>query len=514
MPRCTDLDANQLVRGRNAAPWPGARGRARSERSNRRPGARILCKDLKALAKGVILIPKEPERRMISGAVYHRLIGRVSFAAAAAAGLSVLALMCALVGWRLPAVALSAGALAAAIQGWRAAQRLRETGAAVDSTVPADPIPSADKTDQDVAQFTPLLEALPDPALLVDREGRVLASNRAARKALQFEAAGLRLSAIIRHPELLDAAAAAAQHGSVRTVDYEARGGVEEHFRCYVASVALGDKTAALLVFHDQTAQMTTERSRAEFLANASHELRTPLASLSLIVETLNGPARDDPKARDKFLNMIQGQVDRMSRLVNDLLSLSRIELNEHVPPSESADLAAVAQEAADALSPVASVQGVLLRLALPQEPALVLGDRFQLVQVAQNLIANAIRYSPAGTQIHVTVGVAANREQALERCNRLWPDAGRVSLLTPPPSQRPFAYLSVQDQGVGVPRRHLPRLGERFFRVERAEGAEQSGTGLGLAIVKHIVNRHRGGLTVESVPGKGANFAVCFEQA
>ena len=477
-----------------------------------RPG--ILFKDPKPLAKNDGLRRKERNRLMISRAAYDRLIGRVSFSTAAAAGLSVLALMCALVGWRLPAVALSAGALAAGIMGWRAADMLRETRPAVDSTVPSDPSASADKTDQDIAQFTPLLEALPDPALLVDSDGRVLASNRAARKALQFEAAGLRLSAIIRHPELLDAAAAAAQHGSARTVDYEATGGVEEHFRCYVASVAWGEKTAALLVFHDQTAHMTTERSRAEFLANASHELRTPLASLSLIVETLNGPARDDPKARDAFLNMIQGQVDRMSRLVNDLLSLSRIELNEHVPPSERADLAAVAQEAVDALSPVASAQGVCLSLSSPKEPAFVLGDRFQLVQVAQNLIANAIRYSPKGAEIHISVGVAASRELALEHCNRIWADAGRVSLLTPPPSQRPFAYLSVQDQGVGVPRRHLPRLGERFFRVERAEGAEQSGTGLGLAIVKHIVNRHRGGLTVESAPGKGANFAVCFEQA
>lgn len=453
------------------------------------------------------------KRQMISRAAYDRVIGRVSLTAAAAAGLSVLALLCALVGWTLAAMAFSAGALGSAVTGWRAAAALRETRPAVDSTVASDPLASSERPDPDVAQFSPLLEALPDPALLIDSEGRVLASNRAARKALQFEAAGLRLSAILRQPELLDAAAAAAKQGKSRTVDYESTGQVEEHFRCYVASVAWSEKTAALLVFHDQTAQMTTERSRAEFLANASHELRTPLASLSLIVETLNGPARDDPKARDTFLNMMQGQVDRMSRLVNDLLSLSRIELNEHVPPAESADLAAVAQEAVNALAPVAEGEGVKLRLSLPERPALVVGDRFQLVQVAQNLIANAVRYSPPGGEIYVSVGVADTREEVLDRCNRLWPDAGRVSLLTPPPSPHPYAFLSVRDEGVGVPRRHLPRLGERFFRVERADGAEQSGMGLGLAIVKHIVNRHRGGLTVESVPGKGANFAVYLEQ-
>lgn len=451
---------------------------------------------------------------MISRAAYDRVVGRVSLTAAAAAGLSVLALLCALVGWTLAAMAFSAAAVTASIAGWRAAGALRESRPAVDSTVAPDPLATTERPDPDVAQFSPLLEALPDPALLVDSEGRVLASNRAARKALQFEAAGLRLSAILRQPELLDAAAAAAQQGQSRTVDYESTGQVEEHFRCYVASVAWSEKTAALLVFHDQTAQMTTERSRAEFLANASHELRTPLASLSLIVETLNGPARDDPKARDTFLNMMRGQVDRMSRLVNDLLSLSRIELNEHVPPAEGADLAAVAQEAVNALTPVAADQGVKLSLVLSEPQAVVVGDRFQLVQVAQNLIANAIRYSSPGGEIHVTVGAADTREEALERCNRMWPDAGRVSLVTPPPSQRPYAFLSVRDEGVGVPRRHLPRLGERFFRVERADGAEQSGTGLGLAIVKHIVNRHRGGLTVESLPGKGANFAVYLERA
>lgn len=346
--------------------------------------------------------------------------------------------------------------------------------------------------------------------MLVDPEGRVAGSNLAARRALQFEAAGLRLSAIIRQPEVLDAAIAAAQDGASRTVDYGTTGQVEERFRCYVAPVAWAARRAALLVFHDQTAQITTERARADFLANASHELRTPLASLLLIVETLNGPAREDAAARERFLGLMYTQADRMRRLINDLLSLSRIELDEHVPPSESTNLVSIAQEAIDALAPVSSELGVSVALQVNDAgAALVLGDHFQLVQVAQNLIANAIKYSPRGGTVTVELGLARGREEAIERCNRRWPEAGRISLLTPPPGGQAFSYMRVSDRGQGIARRHLPRLAERFYRVERADGAEQSGTGLGLAIVKHIMNRHRGGFAVESVPGEGSAFAV-----
>jgi two-component system phosphate regulon sensor histidine kinase PhoR len=362
--------------------------------------------------------------------------------------------------------------------------------------------------------LAPFLEALPDPALLIDREGRIAGSNRAARRQLQFEAAGLRLSSILRHPQLLDAVHAAAHDSQTRTVEYETTAQVEEHFRCYVAPLQWGDETAALMVFHDETARINTERTRADFLANASHELRTPLASLSLLIETILGPARNDEAARERFLGMMQGQADRMRRLIDDLLSLSRIELNEHVPPSDRADLAQIAREAADGLSPVAQDKSVTLSVSAGPS-LMVSGDRFQLLQVAQNLIANAIRYSKEGGEVHVEVGLAAGRDEALERANRQWPEASRVSLLTPAPAAgRAYGFLRVADEGPGIPRRHLPRLGERFFRVERAEQAEQSGTGLGLAIVKHIINRHRGGFAVESLVGQGSAFCIYVEAA
>jgi two-component system phosphate regulon sensor histidine kinase PhoR len=442
---------------------------------------------------------------MVNRAATDRLIAQAQTAAAAAAALGAVALVCAFVGWTLPAAAFSALVVGAGVYGWQAALTLRRPSPSNDSTAVSAVMALTEPDLPPFSPLVPLLEALPDPAMLVDGDGRVAGSNRAARQALQFEAAGLRLSAIIRQPEVLDAANAAAQDGASRTVDYGTTGQVEEHFRCYVAPVSWGSRRAAMLVFHDQTAQMTTERARADFLANASHELRTPLASLLLIVETLTGPAREDPIARDRFLGLMHAQADRMRRLINDLLSLSRIELDEHVPPSERTDLLAVAQEAIDALAPVAAERAVAVSLVVADAGgAGVVGDRFQLVQVAQNLIANAIKYSPVGGKVTVELGAAQGREDALERCSRRWPEAGRISLLTPLPSGRPFSYLRIADEGVGIARRHLPRLAERFYRVERADGAEQSGTGLGLAIVKQAVQSLGGSVGLESIWGEG----------
>lgn len=364
------------------------------------------------------------------------------------------------------------------------------------------------------AGLAPLLEAMPDPALLIDREGRIVGSNSPARRQLQFEAVGLRLSSILRHPGLNEAAEAAAIDGATQSVEYETANQSPEHFRVYVAPVTWGQAMAALMVFHDQTTVITTERMRADFLANASHELKTPLSALSLLVETLTGPARGDIEAQDRFFDMMRVQAERMRRLIEDLLSLSRIELDERVPPSERADLSDIAREAADAALPLAATRGITVRVDMTEPHALVIGDRFQLAQVAQNLIDNAVKYAPDGGVVRVEVGCADDRDGAIDQASRRWPDAARMSLLTPPPARRRgYVYLRVEDTGAGIARRHLPRLGERFFRVERDEGTPKSGTGLGLAIVKHIANRHRGGVTVESIVGVGTAFAVYFER-
>ncbi|HVY86458.1 MAG TPA: ATP-binding protein [Caulobacterales bacterium] len=375
--------------------------------------------------------------------------------------------------------------------------------------------PRTERRPASLQDLAPLLEALPDPALLVDAEGRVAGSNAAARRQMQFEAAGLLLSAILRHPDLLDAVQAAVHDGASRTVEYETAAQVEQHTRCYVAPMTWGDHHAALMVFHDQTARINTERMRADFLANASHELRTPLASLTLLIETISGPARNDAVERDRFLKMMQVQADRMRRLIDDLLSLSRIELDEHVPPSDRADLTAVAREVLDVLTPVAAERQVRLRMVEPAASAPVVGERFQLAQVVQNLVDNAIKYSAPGSEVSIEVGRAENREDAVAKASRRWEGAARIALLTPASApNKSYAYVRVEDKGPGIARRFLPRLGARFFRVERELGSERGGTGLGLAIVKHIVNRHRGGLLVESEPGRGSAFAAYLESA
>ncbi|MBY0565558.1 MAG: two-component sensor histidine kinase [Hyphomonadaceae bacterium] len=362
-----------------------------------------------------------------------------------------------------------------------------------------------------LAELTPLLEALPDPALLIDDQRRIVSSNAAARAQMQFEARGQFLTSILRHPDVLEAAQAAVSSGERRAVTFEAPLDVERRTRCSVAPVIWGAERAAMLVFHDETARVTTERMRADFLANASHELRTPLASLTLLIETIAGPARDNAQDRGRFLTMMQAQADRMRRLIDDLLSLSRIELDEHVPPSDRADLRAVAREVIDTLS--LSKSAVRVRVAAPDTPVVVVGDRFQLAQVVQNLVDNAIKYTPENGEVLVEVGIGGDRDETTARAGRRWSGAGHVALLTPTAGvMRRYAYVRVEDQGPGIAMQFLPRLGERFFRIERELGDERGGTGLGLAIVKHIVNRHRGGLLVESEPGRGSAFIAYIE--
>jgi two-component system phosphate regulon sensor histidine kinase PhoR len=366
-----------------------------------------------------------------------------------------------------------------------------------------------------LAELAPLLEALPDPALLIDPEGRIVSSNAAARRQMHFETRGQFLTSILRHPDVLEAVQAAVREGVTQAVEYETPAQVDRHTRCYVAPVTWGADRAAMLVFHDQTAKISTERMRADFLANASHELRTPLASLTLLIETIAGPARDSIADRDRFLGMMQVQADRMRRLIDDLLSLSRIELDEHVPPSDRADLAAVAHEVAGSLAPLVSERKVKLDVRTPDKPVVVVGERFQLAQVVQNLVDNAVKYTPDGGTVTVEVGASGDREEVSAQAGRRWDEAGRIALLTPAAAaNRSYAYVRVEDAGPGVSRRFLPRLGERFFRVEREMGDERGGTGLGLAIVKHIINRHRGGFLVESQAGRGSAFAAYVELA
>ena len=427
---------------------------------------------------------------------------------------------------RIPALAWATGALAAlavllafATDGAAAVLMVLAAAAAYWTVREARRFTIAPASEEielvGLGELTPLLEALTDPALLVDSHGRIVGSNAAARRQMQFEARGQFLTSILRHPDVLEAVQAAVHDGATRAVEYETSAQAARHTRCYVAPVTWGADRAAMLVFHDQTARISTERMRADFLANASHELRTPLASLTLLIETLAGPARDNPEERDRFLAMMQAQAERMRRLIADLLSLSRIELDEHVPPSDRADLADVAREVIDALRPVAAERGAQIELHAPAHPVTVVGERFQLAQIVQNLIDNATKYSPEGSIVRVEIARGGDREETAQAAGRRWDDAGRAALLTPAAvANRSYAFIRIEDCGPGIDRHFLPRLGERFFRVERELGNERGGTGLGLAIVKHIVNRHRGGLLVESQPGRGTAFAAYVQLA
>jgi two-component system phosphate regulon sensor histidine kinase PhoR len=239
-----------------------------------------------------------------------------------------------------------------------------------------------------------------------------------------------------------------------------------------------------MLLVDDMSERRNADRVRVDFVANASHELRTPLASLAGFIETLQGPARDDPAARERFLSIMHEQAERMSRLVNDLLSLSRIEMKAHVRPSDRVDLSTVISHVADSLEPLARDLGVVVETVLPETTVTLIGDRDELTQVFENLIENACKYGQNGQRVVVTLGV----------------DGGGT-------------HVSVRDFGPGIPDEHIPRLTERFYRVDLETSRRHRGTGLGLAIVKHILARHQARMSVESRLGEGSTFTVTFPQ-
>jgi two-component system phosphate regulon sensor histidine kinase PhoR len=364
--------------------------------------------------------------------------------------------------------------------------------------------------------FGLIVERATDPMLVVaggERSDlnarRFLFANAAARELLRIQRAEGPLTTAIRAPEVLAAVDEALFEHVTSHALYQAGGVQERVWRVRAEPLEHeGERRLALVSLRDETELRRSERTRADFLANASHELRTPLASLSGFIETLRGHARDDAAARDRFLAIMQVQAERMRRLIDDLMSLSRIELGEHIAPSGRVDLALAVIDVLDALGPIAQERGVAFEQTLPPlGQSTVTADRDQVLQVIQNLAENAAKYTPAGGVVSVTleIGLDAAACAAARSTGTV-----HLSLLTPDHApDRRYAVLRVQDQGPGIARANLPRLTERFYRVEGQKSGEHAGTGLGLAIVKHIVNRHRGGLTVESAEGKGATFSV-----
>lgn len=346
-----------------------------------------------------------------------------------------------------------------------------------------------------------VVEALHDPLLLVGAERRVLRANMAARGLFGERMVGRDLAVSLRNPVLLEAVDAVLGGGASRTVEFLLPVPVERTLEARVKPFTVIEEEkgegergpAALVTLHDITLLKRSEQMRADFVANASHELRTPLATLIGFVETLRGPAKDDMEAHDRFLGIMHEQANRMSRLVNDLLSLSRIELDEHTPPTTTADVAEIARKVVAMLELKAASRKIKLRIDGPASLPPVLGDEDQLAQVFQNLIDNALKYGREQTEVTVSLQHAHPGEAAPGLAR------GGVGVVS----------ISVVDRGDGIPRMHLPRLTERFYRVDAARSRALGGTGLGLAIVKHIVNRHRGRLSIDSEVGKGSTFTI-----
>src|SRR5712672_308582 len=376
------------------------------------------------------------------------------------------------------AAAVFACIAAAALVPWR----LHDVAASREDVRGVNPVESP--------AVSAIVAGMPDPAVLLDRAGRVLHLNAAAAQLAPALRKNELAQFALRSPEIITALREAIATTESRRATYLDHVPVDRWMELIITPVPVptlfgGTDKCMLMTFHDQTPLRRVEEMRADFVANASHELRTPLASLSGFIETLQGPARNDPSSRDRFLAIMKEQATRMARLIDDLLSLSRIEQKVHIHPDTTTDLVMIVHEVADGLSPLAQERDVENKITDRAHSLDVLGDRDELIRVFENLIENALKYGASGKRVEISLA----REPATGEARD--------------------AIVSVRDYGPGIAPEHLPGLTERFYRVEIGESRARGGTGWGLALVKHVLNRHRGRLMIESTPGSGANFSV-----
>jgi two-component system, OmpR family, phosphate regulon sensor histidine kinase PhoR len=357
--------------------------------------------------------------------------------------------------------------------------------------VPADqPQTGAARIPPEFVLLDAVVSGMPDPVTVLDQDGRVIAFNAQASALAPALRRGEPASIALRMPELVEAVRAANQTGKPQRIEFSARLPAPRWSEAFVAPVALGGHGpgragVVVVTVHDLTPIRRADGMRADFVANVSHELRTPLAAITGFIDTLQGPAREDPAARDRFLGIMQAQAWRMARLIDDLLSLSRIELRAHQRPDTPVDLVAIVRQVSDGLQTLARDRDVTVDIKAPGAPLVVLGDRDELTRLFENLIENGLKYGASGKRVDIAltpVGATPGKGEAV---------------------------VSVRDYGPGIAAEHLPRLTERFYRVDVGESRSQGGTGLGLALVKHILNRHQGRLTIDSKEGEGATFTV-----
>ncbi|WP_187430733.1 Sensor histidine kinase RcsC [Roseobacter fucihabitans] len=333
-----------------------------------------------------------------------------------------------------------------------------------------------------------ILAALPLPALAIEGSERIIAANSEARALIGQGIEGRNYVTMLRQPALLDAIDNVLRDSRPRTAQYLVSDDV--HDCIYDVSVrAVATQSVVLVSFQDITHLEKAGQMRRDFVANVSHELRTPLTALMGFIETLRGPAKNDSAARDRFLDIMQGEAGRMNRLVGDLLSLSRVESDGRVRPRDTVNLTDILNSVLRTLKPLATDAGVTLEVDFEQTPVEVTGDADQLMQVFTNLIENAVKYGASGKRVTLRIERVA-RDAAL---------------------RSPGVVIHVVDYGPGIDAVHIPRLTERFYRADNHRSRALGGTGLGLAIVKHIINRHRGRLRVHSTLGQGAQFSVAL---
>ena len=354
-------------------------------------------------------------------------------------------------------------------------------------TLGVDPTPAA-PAEPDIgtgpapARLGAVLEAIVEPVLVI-AAGRVEEANGAARDVLGNHITGQDVRLAIRHPAAAERLTAPVGEGSSEAINLVGLGTLDQRWELRVTDLPDGRRVAHLI---DQTRSYAAERMRVDFVANASHELRTPLASILGFAETLADGAGEDPAMRDRFLKVMADEARRMQRLVEDLISLSRIEAEKYRLPDASVDLADLVSEVHSEMMDSADVRAAEIVTDIAADVPPVGGDRVQLSQALHNLIGNAMKYGRAGTPVTV----------------KLWRDASNM------------VRLSVGDEGDGIPPEHIPRLTERFYRVDSGRSRALGGTGLGLAIVKHIVERHRGRLDIASQVGRGTVVTILLPAA
>jgi len=347
------------------------------------------------------------------------------------------------------------------------------------------------RADEPLEAIGRLIDGLSEPAMVLSRQGVVLRFNAQAASSYSTLKPGIPVSTALRHPQLLDAIDSAATHQRHQVVSLNEVVPVERWLSAAVSWIGpprCGSDDPAIFVFvRDLTEQERIGQMRADFVANASHELKTPLASVLGFIETLRGPARDDEKAREEFLGIMAREAERMKRIINDLLSLSRVEMKAHLRPTDPVEINEIIEYARASLERAATAQGVSVSVTPFDQRTYVLGEREGLVQVFENLVNNAIKYGHDGGSVRIVAARSDGKDAAL--------------------------LISVIDDGPGIPDEHLPRLTERFYRVNVADSRDRGGTGLGLSIVKHVLNRHRGQLRIVSKPGEGSRFTVVLPE-